>query len=168
MRVLSPIVIGLTSPLNASIPPIEPFYGFPRIPAQLVRSAIKEHLVSIGKTALANELSGEVGESSSKKGTLRTFDAVPADEQNLRINYDFTTCHSYPYYTEGEPPDDWHEPFPHLFFILPPGMVFEFAFTTGSSQVSIEEITRLMKEALSETGIGARRSRSYGILTHAE
>ncbi|MCX7704042.1 MAG: hypothetical protein N2234_08125, partial [Planctomycetota bacterium] len=83
MRILSPVVLNLTSPLDSPMPPLDPFYGFPRIPAASIRGSLKEYL-SVNPKSDAEKL----------LSSARFFDAVPADEQSLRISYDFTSCHS--------------------------------------------------------------------------
>jgi len=163
MRIVSSVIVGLTEPLGSSFPPLHPLYGFPYIPARLVRGALKEHLQRNGKEETAVRLCG----APSKRGTLILFDGVPKDREHLHIDFSVACCHHPLYYRDGTPPDDWHEPQPHLFFVLPQNSIFRFAFCCGEDD-DPDEITGLIKEALSEVGVGARRSRSYGLLSPAE
>lgn len=164
MRVASPIILGLTAPLGSLLPCLDPLYGFPRITAQSIRGALREHLLSNGMEGEAALLCG----LPSRRGTLMLFDGVPSDVEHLRIDYDAACCHAPLYYRSGMPPDDWHEPELHRFFVLPERGVYEFAFVCNDEDRSPDEITELLSAALSEVGVGARRHLSYGLLLPVE
>jgi len=100
--------------------------------------------------------------TQSRKGMVIFFDAIPLiDKNDDLIILDVMNVHYRPYYEGKEMPGDWHEPVPIFFFAIEKGTKFRFILASKDKQIVLKT-QELLKEALSEIGIGAKTSVGYG------
>lgn len=102
-------------------------------------------------------------------GSLIVFDALPERPPELAV--DVLNVHYQGYYQGKRPPADYLSPVPVYFLTVAPGQALEFALAprpgapTGAADV--EEGARLLAEALTWIGAGAKTSAGYGRFTVA-
>ncbi|MCP2520136.1 type III-B CRISPR module RAMP protein Cmr6 [SCandidatus Aminicenantes bacterium Aminicenantia_JdfR_composite] len=113
------------------------------------------------------------------KGLLLFLDAYPEIRNNETVfELDIMNVHYPNYYSGNEPPGDWQNPNPIYFLTIKPGLRFKigvlfdkFRYNNLNSNLKKLDIDNLksnieslIKEALSEFGIGAKTRLGYGIL----
>ncbi len=113
------------------------------------------------------------------KGLLVFLDAYPEIENNEPLfELDIMNVHYPKYYSENEPPGDWQNPNPIYFLTVKPGVKFrigvlfdKYRYNNLNNDLKKLDINNLknnieslIKEALSEFGIGAKTRLGYGVL----
>jgi len=170
-------------------------YGIPYIPGSAIKGVIRSYIITEkfgevenGSLDLKNaekralhdqgfcDIFGCPEESfykESRQGNVIFFDAFPLSE--LTIKPDIMNPHYSPYYSEGKPPADYHNPVP-IFFLTVENTEFEFTIgIKGKDKITIrkgkfggkhllEVGFKWMKKALNEHGIGAKTAVGYGLL----
>lgn len=193
MKTVWRMVIGLgrESTLETSMT-LHHIYGFPYIPSTSLKGIVRSYIILEyfgGKESLAMADqgfsiifgSGSLKENSKtfefpeRRGSLIFYDAYPkqfSPEDNFKV--DILNCHFQPYYSEGKPPADYHDPIP-VNFLTVENCSFNFAFSINSNQnqhigegkfagkTPYEVVKKEMVEALRNHGIGAKTSVGYGL-----
>ncbi|MGI6776492.1 MAG: type III-B CRISPR module RAMP protein Cmr6 [Acetivibrionales bacterium] len=162
-------------------------YGIPYIPGQAIKGVVRNWMITelfggIEKDALNDEGFCIIFGSPSKsklgkhKGSLIFFDAFPVSAPSIKK--DIMNPHYSPYYSENQPPADYHNP------IIIPFLTVEntkFKFVVGVKECDNKKVERKkleelggdtllsigeiwLKKALAEHGIGAKTSVGYGRL----
>lgn len=115
-------------------------------------------------TALAKEHQGRVW----------FFDAFSLSKPEIEV--DIMNPHYMPYYSDGEPPADYHDPKPIPFLTVKRGTVFQFLVGIKDSDDEViesgqfhgrkpsEVVKEWLKKALEEHGIGAKTAVGYGYM----
>ncbi|MCM8771965.1 MAG: type III-B CRISPR module RAMP protein Cmr6 [Candidatus Omnitrophica bacterium] len=101
----------------------------------------------------------EIFGTQEQAGKVIFMDAYPLENINLKI--DIMNVHYPDYYSGEKPPADWQNPKP-IKFLTVENTKFQF-YLIGKDKDLIEKAIYLLKEALKETGIGAKTSLGYGI-----
>ncbi len=159
-------------------------YGFPYIPGQSFKGAIRSFVINMyfGKEsdALQNLLfctlfgSDEKGVTGERAGELIFFDVYPATPP--KIEKDILNPHYNPYYKDGahpKPPGDYYSPVPVAFLtvkattynfivVLPKDGDNEFNDSIWGSTTKRKLVTDWIGKALSIFGIGAKTAVGYG------
>jgi CRISPR-associated protein Cmr6 len=106
----------------------------------------------------------EILGTQEKQGKVIFFDAYPVGE--IRLKIDIMNPHYPKYYSEGQPPTDWHSPMPIKFLSLE-NTTFRFYLATkvrdDFDKNLLNKARELLFEALSNFGIGAKTSLGYGL-----
>lgn len=159
-------------------------YGFPYIPGQSFKGAIRSFVINMyfGKEseALQDLLfctlfgSDDKGVTGERAGELIFFDVYPCTPP--KIEKDILNPHYTPYYRDGshsKPPGDYYSPIPVEFltvkattynFIvaLPKDGDKEFSNEKWGSTTKRKLVTEWIEKALSIFGIGAKTAVGYG------
>lgn len=97
--------------------------------------------------------------TQKNKGEVIFFDAYPVEKINLKL--DVMTPHYGPYYSEGEPPADYHNPNPVKFLTVEKT---KFRFYLASREGELLNTAKVwLSETLKENGIGAKTALGYGV-----
>jgi CRISPR-associated protein Cmr6 len=115
--------------------------------------------------------------TTEEKGSAIFFDAlpVPLEDTGEKIeglprklesgnglldifDLDIMNPHYGPYYQNGEPPGDWHNPVPVIFLVVREGI--PFIFGVGGKKTGAAE--NILKLALKHHGVGAKTALGYG------
>ena len=157
-------------------------YGFPYIPGQALKGAIRNYVISMNfiseQEALkdkdfCNIFGGGEGAAIEKSGSVMFFDAFPTAEP--KIMKDIMNPHFSPYYSGNgnKPPGDYYDPVP-VTFLTVNGTSFRFMaglkrgrewklennrIGTGDMKTVVGE---WIEKSLSIFGIGAKTSVGYG------
>lgn len=159
-------------------------YGIPYIPGQAVKGIARNWII---KTRFKNEAGALKDQGfcdifgcppdsfykQARAGRVLFFDAYPVSLAENSIQADIMNPHYGPYYSEGKPPADYHNPVP-VNFLTVKNTVFELYM--GMRQNKTQNIeTGLFKNrnpltvanefissALTDHGIGAKTSAGYG------
>jgi CRISPR-associated protein Cmr6 len=103
-------------------------------------------------------------EGREKKITLRGrvifIDAYPATVPDLHI--DIMNPHYGPYYSDGLPPADHHNPTPIKFLTVAQGTTFIFRAVAEKKESLPEKVNAALMKALTEEGVGAKTAVGYG------
>ena len=139
-------------------------WGVPRIPASALKGVTRAHLRLAGAPiADVENLFG----TQKETGRVVFYDAIPVDGK-FEMALDVLTPHHREYYEGREPPADWEDPIPHTFLTVV-ATTFEFWLGARSdAERDREALARAhsaLKEALQETGIGAKTASGYGRFT---
>lgn len=140
-------------------------YSMPFIPGSAVKGMTHHYAITLLKEK--REIDGEIDRifgKHDKKGEVIFFDALPIIEQNKDfIVLDVMNVHYREYYQDKKgtsPPGDWMNPNP-VFFLTVEGIKFRFAVASRDEKLA-EKAIKLLKEAVSKMGIGAKTSAGYG------
>jgi len=112
--------------------------------------------------------------NEERQGKVWFFDAFPLSRPEIEV--DIMNPHYMPYYSNGEPPADYHDPKPIPFLTVKCGTVFQFLFGVKEKECAdkmIESgqfhgrkpsdvVKEWLKKALEEHGIGAKTAVGYG------
>ncbi len=112
---------------------------------------------NIGKRITAKEAKQIFG-TQKEEGKIIFLDAYP---ENLKIGIDVMTPHFPMYYSSNEPPADWQTPVPIPFLCVEEGSIFKIFLLSNDNNL-LEKAALLVKKALEELGIGAKRMVGYG------
>lgn len=162
-------------------------YGIPYIPGQAVKGVVRNWIINElfeknekGETdlkgaenrALKDEGFRKIFGKQENQGKVIFFDAFPTG--NIHVKPDIMNPHYGPYYSEGKPPADYHDPKP-IFFLTVENTPFEFII--GIKEKDNQKIERgnfkghmlkvasdWLKDALQNHGIGAKTSVGYGYM----
>lgn len=160
-------------------------YGIPYIPGQAVKGVVRNWIINEifgqnkkGKTdlkgaekrALDNLGFRKIFGKQDNQGKVIFFDAFPTGKINLKT--DIMNPHYGPYYSEGKPPADYHNPIP-IFFLTVENTQFEFIIGIKEKDNQQIELGKFngkilqvasdwIKNALQEHGIGAKTAVGYG------
>ena len=122
------------------------------------------------------EIFGSEHDAKEKTGGNVIFlPACPITENNRPfLEVDVMTPHYQPYYSDPEnnPPADWHSPVPLNFLTVPEGIRYCFRLAdrrnlTDTSAPCLTNAEKLLRHALTEFGVGAKTSVSYGYFKDA-
>jgi CRISPR-associated protein Cmr6 len=100
--------------------------------------------------------------NQNQQGQVIFFDAFPTEAPT--IEPDIMNPHYGPYYSDGKPPADYHNPVP-LFFLTVKDAEFEFHLgmkPKDKDEQLLETAKCLLCKALKEHGIGAKTAVGYG------
>ncbi|SET12983.1 type III-B CRISPR module RAMP protein Cmr6 [Anaerobranca gottschalkii] len=186
------IGLGNDSVLETSLT-LHHTYGIPYIPASAIKGVARNWAINnIFDLNEGDKDRGALGDQSfckifgspedsvlgERQGKVIFLDAFPLC--NIKVKTDIISSHYHNYYTSGKnniPPADYLQPNIRKFLVLEEGALFKFylmvkdkdneKITLGSSeeyQGTILELTeKLLKEALTIEGIGAKSSVGYGL-----
>jgi hypothetical protein len=98
--------------------------------------------------------------AQKKKGEVVFLDAYPKDVPQLHI--DIMNPHYGPYYSDGVPPADHHNPTPIKFLTVAPGTTFIFRAVTKKENGLPQKVKKALLSALTEEGVGAKTAVGYG------
>lgn len=155
-------------------------WGVPRIPASALKGAVRAWLEQERGEGdpLVRELLGGAADDDDEDhgataGRAMFLDALPQGGV-FRLALDVITPHQKPYYAGIEPPYEWHSPEPSTFLtVVDTTFVFQVAVTRrgaarggaraeAACQERLHTLTRALREALADEGIGAKRSTGFG------
>lgn len=94
------------------------------------------------------------------RGRVVFLDAYPAKIPDLHI--DIMNPHYAPYYSEGKPPADHHNPTPIKFLTVAKGTRFIFRAVAEKKENLPEKVRAAFIKALTEEGVGAKTAIGYG------
>ncbi|MCE5210288.1 MAG: type III-B CRISPR module RAMP protein Cmr6 [Deltaproteobacteria bacterium] len=94
------------------------------------------------------------------RGRVVFLDAYPAKIPDLHI--DIMNPHYAPYYSEGKPPADHHNPTPIKFLTVAKGTRFIFRAVVEKKDNLPEKVRTAFIKALTEEGVGAKTAIGYG------
>lgn len=183
--------LGASHPQETSMT-LHHIYGFPYIPGSAVKGVTRHWVVLKFAEALlkknqsfekavrevseklesGEELDLKVGElhfkdlvqifgTQKQVGKVIFMDAYPVERINLKM--DIMNVHYSGYYSGDEPPADWQNPIP-IKFLTVERTKFEFVILSkDEDQGLLNKTEKLLREALSEHGIGAKTSLGYGL-----
>jgi len=152
-------------------------YGIPYIPGQAVKGVVRNWIISEVEKfrnsedkALKDEGFRKIFGKQDNQGKVIFFDAFPTGKINLKT--DIMNPHYGPYYSEGKPPADYHNPIP-IFFLTVENTQFEFIIGIKEKDNQQIELGKFngkilqvasdwIKNALQEHGIGAKTAVGYG------
>lgn len=97
--------------------------------------------------------------TQKKSGDVIFMDAFPVGDVKLKM--DIMNPHYQDYYTGNNPPADWLNPNP-IKFLTVENTEFQF-YLLSKNQELLKVAEKLLKEALKESGIGAKTSLGYGM-----
>ncbi|GEM_PF-2448426 len=97
--------------------------------------------------------------SEGRKGKVTFLDAYSTRFPTLEM--DIMNPHFQDYYSEGKAPADWLSPVPVKFVTVAKGSEFIFPFKTEDNSLR-RLVEELIKEALTDSGIGAKTAVGYG------
>ncbi len=180
-------------------------YGIPYIPGQAVKGVVRNYIINeqfaynyegnnelehAEKRALNDpafcHLFGSPKDSAVKEqqGAVIFFDAFPINVPEIKP--DVMNPHYGPYYSEGKPPADYHNPIPIFFLTVSKNTSFRFYIgikPKNYEKIKEVDLTRLINntklkkyngllevseywlhEALKEHGIGAKTAVGYGYM----
>lgn len=141
-------------------------YGIPYIPASTIKGVLRHYLNEFeeGKNHIERIFGEGDAVSSTKKpvrGRCIFFDSFPLTAP--RIELDVMTPHYPEYYTGDKPPADWQSPTPIHFLTIGKGTRFRFIIgTPGIDNDLADKLSKWLKEALQNRGIGAKTAVGYG------
>lgn len=106
----------------------------------------------------------EIFGTQNQEGKIIFFDAMPLKFPELDI--DIMNPHYAEYYSGKKPPADYLNPTPIFFITVGKNSKFSFSIgTNDNNKVNLLETAfNLLKESLSNHGIGAKTSLGYGVL----
>ena len=149
--------------------------GIPYIPASGVKGIVRfAHTLSLIPEA---ERNGELGVggfddeaawtnvplmfgTQKSRGRVVFLDAYPAEVPDL--HRDIMDPHYGPYYMEGKPPADHHNPTPIEFLTVKPGTTFIFWAIAEKKDDLPQKVRAAFRRALTEEGVGAKTAVGYG------
>jgi len=168
-------------------------YGIPYIPASAVKGVVRSWIITERfdqdeKAAIKDKGFCDVFGCPKKikdtlsyyneerQGKVWFFDAFPLSRPEIEV--DIMNPHYMPYYSNGEPPADYHDPKPIPFLTVKRGTVFQFLFGVKEKECAdkmIESgqfhgrkpsdvVKEWLKKALEEHGIGAKTAVGYGYM----
>ncbi len=94
------------------------------------------------------------------RGRVVFLDAYPEKIPDLHI--DIMNPHYGPYYSDGVPPADHHNPTPIKFLTVAPGTTFIFRAVTKKENRLAQKVRKALLSALTEEGVGAKTAVGYG------
>lgn len=106
----------------------------------------------------------EIFGTQQKAGQVIFFDAYPIND--IGLNIDIMNPHYPDYYSGKQPPTDWQNPVP-IKFLTVEKTKFQF-FVAGRNEDLCNKAMVLLKEALTDFGIGAKTALGYGIFENRE
>lgn len=98
--------------------------------------------------------------TQKNRGNVIFLDAYPEDIPALHM--DIMNPHYSPYYSEGKPPADHHNPTPIKFLTVAKGTKFIFRAVAKKEQNLPQKIRVAFAEALTKEGVGAKIALGYG------
>ncbi len=150
--------------------------GIPYIPASGVKGIVRfAHTLSLIPQAEEKGLIDEKGRFDDeadwtfvanmfgvqkRKGQVIFFDAYPQSVPQLHI--DIMNPHYAPYYSDGKPPADHHNPTPIKFLTVAQGTAFIFRAIVKKENDLPQKVRAAIGNALTEEGIGAKTAVGYG------
>lgn len=159
-------------------------YGIPYIPGQAVKGVVRswcitEHFKN-EEAALQKKWFCDIFGCSEKsyykkahQGKVVFFDAFPTSLSHESIQVDIMNPHYGPYYSEGKPPADYHNPVP-VNFLTVQETSFEFFIGIKEEKNTtiqeapfqgkklLEATNEALANALTQHGIGAKTAVGYG------
>lgn len=153
--------------------------GIPYIPASGVKGIVRfAHTLSLIPEAEEKGLIDEKGRFDDEadwtfvadmfgvqkgKGQVVFLDAYPKSVPPLHI--DIMNPHYAPYYSDGLPPADHHDPKPIKFLAVAPGTTFIFRAIAKKEKDLPQKVRSAIGNALIEEGVGAKTALGYGRFT---
>ncbi len=164
-------------------------YGIPYIPGQAIKGVVRSWVISeyfdsdeeaFKDRAFRFVFGGQAFDKyPAQAGKVMFFDALPLKEP--RIEVDIMNPHFQPYYSQGQPPGDYHNPVPIPFLtVVDTPFQFLMGVKEGDNQKliqfkNLESVTKplelaekWLKEALELNGIGAKTAVGYGYMKPVE
>jgi len=145
-------------------------YGFPYIPATAIKG-IAHHYATENKHKDIDAIFGvdekEASDKQAKRGKIIFFDAFPTGE--ITLSPDIMNNHYPDYYDGGKkPPADWQSPRP-IFFLTVKKTSFKFVLGMKPKDQEqypnlLAKAIKLLEEALTKKGIGAKTAVGYGYM----
>lgn len=159
-------------------------YGIPYIPGQAVKGVLRSWIILTEFNAKESDAlldhgfcdlfgcPAESGYKEARQGQMIFFDAFPTALAEKSIQVDIMNPHYGPYYAEGKPPADYHNPVP-VNFLTVQNTTFEFyvgikqnnkdACFQGKRLLAV--VQEALPQALGEHGLGAKTAVGYGYLS---
>lgn len=179
------IGLGATHPEETSMT-LHHIYGVPYIPGSAVKGVTKHWAVlkfaDSSNNKGVNEISAALEEgrdlnieiegikfselirifgTQKKAGEVIFMDAYPLREDAISLKIDIMNPHYPKYYSEKQPPADWQNPVP-IKFLTVEKTNFQFCLISKDNSL-LQKSEMLLKEALKNSGVGAKTSLGYGI-----
>ena len=98
--------------------------------------------------------------AQTKRGQVVFLDAYSKEVPKLHI--DIMNPHYGPYYSDGLPPADHHNPTPIKFLTVAPGTTFIFRAIAKKENDLPQKVQTAIVKALTEEGVGAKTAVGYG------
>ena len=152
---------------------LHPYYGFPVIPGSAIKG-VTRHYCKEYKEINQNKIieifgnEPETAKGNEKEGGIVFMDAWPASFSDINcLELDVMTPHYKDYYEGKSFPVDTINPEPHLFLTVKKDTCFEFSLRPstilkGHHDSLLNETKKLIIEALTTFGIGAKTGSNYG------
>lgn len=153
--------------------------GIPYIPASGVKGIVRfAHTLSLLPEAEEKGLIDEKGRfddeagwtfivnmfgAQTKRGQVVFLDAYSKGVPQLHI--DIMNPHYGPYYSDGLPPADHHNPTPIKFLTVAPGTTFIFRAIAKKEKDLPQKVHTAIEKALTVEGVGAKTAIGYGRFT---
>lgn len=155
--------------------------GLPYIPASSVKGLVyawARYWCEANPTDLTRIFGSEISAKDPSQrlmkqvGSVRFFDALPV--KPITFEADVMTPHYGPWYSDGEPPADWHNPVPIGFLTAKAGATFQFALAPRQTQDAadmqqyvhdMQQCAQWLTDALLGLGVGAKTAVGYGRMT---
>lgn len=165
---------------------LHPLYGFPYLPASSIKGVARAYAELVDGSADEATIAQVFGSPAKapdradefRVGAVRFFDALPTRFPKLEV--DVMTPHFGPYYRDGEPPGDWHDPNPVPFLTVAEGQPFQFFLAARDGvplegegdSIPAEECLALaskwLKVGLEHLGAGGKTAAGYGFFQTSE
>ncbi len=150
--------------------------GIPYIPASGIKGIVRfAHTLSLIPEAIERTVINEKGYfndeddwtlnpimfgTQNNMGKVVFFDTYPEKVPDLHV--DIMNPHYAPYYSEGKPPADHHNPTPIKFLTVAQGTSFIFRAIAEKKENMPEKVRTAFIKAITEEGIGAKTAVGYG------
>lgn len=188
-RLTAPLITGIgeSHPHEVSMV-FDHNLGIPYIPASGIKGIVRfAHTLSIWENGLPEEFPAGLLErdrdtqkitgfddenyepvyslfgNQKNRGKVIFLDAYPAVVPALHI--DIMNPHYGPYYSDGLPPADHHDPKPIKFLTVAPGTTFIFRAIAKKEKDLPQKVHTAIEKALTEEGVGAKTAIGYGRFT---
>lgn len=173
-KTVEKLIIGLgNSNVKETSMTLHHIYGIPYIPGQVLKGIFKKSLDIDFKADEYKDLyqllfGGKKTEpqDNNANDNIIFFDAFPIN--NYTISKDIMTVHYSGYYNGNKPPSDASKIIPISFYVVKDTQ-FDIAFALKENKLKemkiidvYKKVVKVLNYALSENGIGAKKSSGYG------
>jgi CRISPR-associated protein Cmr6 len=188
-KLVSPLVTGIgeTHPHEISMV-FDHNMGIPYIPASGVKGIVRfAHTIALWHEGTFNDFittDAKTGleyfdddnclpvysifGNQKQRGKVIFLDAYTENVPDLHI--DIMNPHYTPYYSDGKPPADYHNPTPIKFLTVAQGTTFIFRAIVKKDKDNdmLQKVRSALVQALTEEGVGAKTAVGYGRFAIAE
>lgn len=184
-KLISPLVTGIGQSHPSEVGMVfDHTLGIPYIPASSIKGLVRfSHTLSLIKSGIPQdkiktEKKGKPTEpyfddeeewtkiplmfgTQKNRGKVIFLDIYSETVPDLHI--DIMNPHYGPYYQDGKPPADYHNPVPIKFLTVKPGTQFLFrALVNKNYSELFAEVKKAYQNALEQEGVGAKTAIGYG------